>query len=124
MEYNRMDMAEYLLPTNNELSIESKRRLFAARNKMIDIPSNISSSKTETKCICEEQESMKHLYKSCKMLNISENISPYEQIYSGKASEQIKVLQKLEQNLKMRDNLLKEEPCDSPGSAAIYSSFG
>ena len=58
------------------------------------------------------------------MLNISENISPYEQIYSGEVSEQIKVLQKLEQNLKMRDNLLKEEPCDPPGSAAIYSSFG
>ena len=78
MEYNRMEMAEYLLPTNNELSIESKRRLFAARNKMINIPSNFSSSKTETKCICEEQESMEHLYNSCKMLNISENILLYE----------------------------------------------
>ena len=58
------------------------------------------------------------------MLNISENISPYEQIYSGEVCEQIKVLQKLEQNLEKRDNLLKEEPCDPPGSAAIYSSFG
>ena len=45
MEYNRMEMAEYLLPTNNELSIESKKRLFAARNNMINIPSNFSQQK-------------------------------------------------------------------------------
>ena len=58
------------------------------------------------------------------MLNISENILLYERIYSGEVSEQIEVLKKLEQNLENRDNLLKEEPCDPPGSAAIYSSFG
>ena len=85
------------------------------------IPSNFSSSQTETKCICGEQESMKHLYNSCKMLKISENVLPYERIYSGEVSEQIKVLRKLEQNL---ENMLNEEPCDPPGSAAICSIFG
>jgi hypothetical protein len=55
-------MSEYLLPFNSELSIEGKQRLFSARNKMVNISSNFSSSKLETNCICGEQESMQHIY--------------------------------------------------------------
>ena len=48
----------------------------------------------------DERESMKQLYNTCKMVNISENILTYEIIYSGEVSAQKKVVQKLEQTLK------------------------
>jgi hypothetical protein len=52
--------------------------------------------------------SIQHIYNACKMLIIDKDSLPY------------KVLQRLEQNLKIRDNLTnkKEEPCDPSGSAA------
>ena len=126
IQYDKIEMSEYLLPFNNQLSIEGKQRLFSARNKMVNISSNFSSSKLETKCICSEQESMQHIYNSCKMLNIDNKALPYEKIYSGEVYEQIEVLQKLEQNLEIRDNLMnpQHEPCDPSGSAAYISSFG
>ena len=61
--YDKIEMSEYLLPLNNKLSIEGKKRLFSARNKMVNILSNFSSSKLGRKnCICGEQESMQHIY--------------------------------------------------------------
>ena len=40
IEYSCLEMCEYLLPTNNILTIEQKREMFAIRNRMIDIPNN------------------------------------------------------------------------------------
>ena len=125
IQYDKIEMSEYLLPFNNKLTIEGKRRLFSARNKMVDISSNFSSSKLVTNCICGEQESMQHIYNTCKMLSIDKNSLPYEKIYFGQVNEQIEILQKLEENLKRRDTIinLNNEPCDPSGSAACTSSF-
>ena len=92
---------------------------------MVNISANFSSSKSETNCICGEQESMKHIYNACKMLNMNENLLPYEKIYFGQVNEQIEILQKLEENLRRRDIILNldNEPCDPSGSAACISSF-
>jgi hypothetical protein len=81
---------------------------------MVNISSNFSSSKLVTNCICGEQESMQHIYNTCKMLTIDENSLPYEKIYFGEVNEQIEILQKLEENLKRRDTILNlnNEPCD------------
>ena len=54
-------MAEYLQPINSKLNIEQKRKMFAARNMMVDIPSNFSKSKGEKTCICKQEENMKHI---------------------------------------------------------------
>ena len=93
IQYEKIEMSEYLLPFNNKLTIEGKRRLFSARNKMVNISSNFSSSKLVTNCICGEQESMQHIYNTCKMLTIDENSLPYEKIYFGQVNEQIEICQ-------------------------------
>ena len=54
ISYSRIEMAEYLLP-ENDLTIEQKRRIFAVRNKMVDIPNHFSSSKNNTLCVCGEK---------------------------------------------------------------------
>ena len=72
IEYNRIQMSEYLLP-NNELNIENQQKLFAIRNKMVNIPSNFTArEKNYSKCICGEKENMEHIY-VCENLN-SENL--------------------------------------------------
>ena len=58
------------LKFKNKLKIEEKQRLFAIRNRMIDIPNNFGKSEL---CSCGEQENMVHVY-SCKHLNKTENI--------------------------------------------------
>ena len=60
-------MADYLLPNNN-LSNLDKERIFAIRNKMIEIESNFLSGKKETFCFCGEKEEMPHIY-YCELLN-------------------------------------------------------
>ena len=89
--YSCIEMSEYLLPTNDKLSINEKRRLFEIRNKMLDIPSNFSSSKLATKCYCGDTLDMKHIYECEK-----EVILPYEKIYNGNIEEQIEVYQQFE----------------------------
>ena len=72
ISYTDMKMAEYLLPDNN-LTIINKRRIFLIRNRMLDIPSNFSSSNKnkEFNCFCGNYNDMKHIYK-CQLLNIEE----------------------------------------------------
>ena len=60
ISYSRIEMAEYLLP-ENEFTIEQKRRIFAVRNKIVDIPNNFSSSKNYTLCICGEKEILSNM---------------------------------------------------------------
>ena len=52
--YPNLEMADYLLPTNEKLTIEEKRNLFAIRNRMVEISSNFSKSEHEPTCVCGE----------------------------------------------------------------------
>ena len=45
IEYACIKMAEYLQPLNNKLSIEQKREMYAARNRMVNIPYNFPKKK-------------------------------------------------------------------------------
>ena len=45
IQYSAIEMSEYLLPSNKNLTLEEKRRQFAIRNKMVDIPANFSQNK-------------------------------------------------------------------------------
>ena len=46
--YSTIEMSEYLLPINRKLTLEQKRRQFAIRNKMIDIPAHFPKSKEKS----------------------------------------------------------------------------
>ena len=115
-------MSEYFEPYIQELSIDERRKLFSFRNKMTDIPSNFPRTKNVEKCWCGENEDMAHIYE-CKMLNIEENLIPYEKIYCGTISEQVEVFRRMNKSIENRENKLqqKEPPCDPNGSAAICS---
>ena len=53
IDYSELEMANYLLPLNDKLKIEEKQRLFAMRNRMIEIPNNFGKFETY---YCGEQE--------------------------------------------------------------------
>ena len=46
-------MSEYLLPTNDILTIDEKRRLFAIKNKITNLP--MGKSKSVTICFCGQR---------------------------------------------------------------------
>ena len=58
IDYSELEMANYLLPLNDKLKIEEEQRLFAIRNRMIEIPNNFGKSEI---CYCGEQENMLHV---------------------------------------------------------------
>ena len=111
-------MSEYLSPLC-DLSIDDKRRLFAVRNMMVDIPVNFSHSNEDFKCICGKEESMAHIYQ-CRMLSNDKSTIEYEKIYNGNIHEQIKVFRKFENNLKIRNKSKNSLPCD-PVCDPLYS---
>ena len=93
---------------NNELSIEEKRKIFAIRNKMLNIPSNfVSRKKNESKCICNEQETMRHIYE-CELLNEEKADEKFEHIYEENILKQKKILKRMEYNLDEKKRLVME----------------
>ena len=67
---------------------------------------------------------MEHIYQS-KVINNEENETPYDKIYTGNLSDQIKVFSNMEKSLANREkyaNLINDTPCDPPGSAAFCST--
>ena len=112
IEYSNLEMADYLLPFNNCLTIDEKCELFAVKNRMIDIPNNFSS-KSEHKCECGEIETMSHIYK-CELYNEGKQQAlPYEKIFCGNINEEIEVYRKFKQNLEKRVKMKQiSYPCD------------
>ena len=66
MKYKRLEMADYLQPFDNVLTIEEKQYVFSLRNRMLNIPYNIGNNKHE--CYCGELEDQKHVY-NCEILS-------------------------------------------------------
>ena len=101
IEYSALEMSEYLLPYNDKMKIEEKHRLFALKNRMVDIPDNFGKKEV---CHCGENEDMSHIY-SCKYLNEEENVLQYQKLYTGKLSEQIEIFRIFELNMNRRNEL-------------------
>ena len=119
--YNCVEMAEYLLPYNKQLTVEEKREMFAVKNAMISIPANFSST-NETKCECGQKEEMQHIYE-CEMFNNGKQITiPFTKIFNGNLSEQILVYKKFSENMKNREkNKEQSNPCGQPDPLLLYS---
>ena len=103
-------MSEYLLPSNSVLAVEEKRRLFEFKNKLTNIPNNFPKSDIKTIFYCGSIEDMEHIYQ-CKLITTQseENILPYQKIYSENINDRIKVCRKMENNLKIRQDMKKHE---------------
>ena len=111
-KYTYLEMAEYLLPFNNQLTIENKCEMFEIKNRMTNIPSNFSS-KSENKCRCGTREVMSHIYE-CDLYNMEEQPTiPYEKIFNGNLNQQITVYKKFKQNMIKREEMNEtSDPCD------------
>ena len=57
-----LKMADYLLPSNQNISLDEQRSIFAIRNRMVIIPSNFPIGKEVEICPCGQIENMKHIY--------------------------------------------------------------
>ena len=79
IKYSCLEMAEYLLPYNDELNFEEKQRMYATRNMMVDIP---QKSGEKDNCVCGIEETMSHIY-SCEYLNIEDLQLEYVKILDG-----------------------------------------
>ena len=106
-------MSDYLLPTNNELTILEKQRLFAIKTRMVWIPSNFPKPEVEYKCECGLREDMRHIY-NCELINNKQKPRhDYDKLYTGNIAEQIEVFRKFEINLERRKIVTNENfPCD------------
>ena len=114
--YSDLCMAEYLLPTTT-LTISEKQKMFAVKNRMVQIPANFPKPNIENKCYCGKKEDMKHIY-TCEIINNGKypNLE-YEKIFMGNIPEQIEVFRKFENNFERREILTETKienklPCD------------
>ena len=113
ISYPDIEMADYLLPSNDALTVENKQKLFSIRNRMIDIPSNFQKSDEKSLCFCGEQENMKHVF-DCEILNEGKPISEnYENVFNGNIGTQIRIFRQFEENLKKREIIINQKSNDS-----------
>ena len=101
-----MKIAEYLL-SNEQFSITEKRKIFAIRNRMVNIENNFRGKNIKKNCICGNIEDMKHIY-SCKIFNIKDKNIEYENIYGEDIRTIREVYQIFQKNLEKREQHLKQ----------------
>ena len=104
-----LKMADYLMPNNINMTINDQRNIFEIRNRMIRIPSNFSSDKSQI-CVCgEHTETMKHLY-LCEYLNEGETSEiPYEAIFGDNIYKQYKVKTEFFKHYEKREKYKSEK---------------
>ena len=119
---NKLEMSEYLLPSNENLSISGKRKMFEIRNRMTKIPCNFGNK--EARCICGAEENMHHIY-LCNSINKIKPEIPYNEIYNGNLKNQIYTFKRMENNLKIREKIKEQKekhPCDP--CDPLYCQYG
>ena len=126
IKYSGLKMAEYLLPTDEILSISDRRNIFAIRNRMIDIEDNFKNRKVPEKC-CGQIADQQHIY-TCQNLNKEEIEIEYNKIFEDNAKIQKVIMERFIENYEKRKQILKDPLEPSGRSTAItslcYSSNG
>ena len=79
MNYSKIEMDEYLMPNDEELTTEGKRYIFAMRNRMVNVSVDFALNQSEAKCICGVKEGMQHIY-LCEYWNIKIETKEYTYI--------------------------------------------
>ena len=99
IEYNNLQMAEYLTPIDGKLTIENKRLMFSVRNRMVNIKSNFKQGKNKPKCICGENENMEHIWRCKEVDNEEFQKDNYNEIFNGNLTQQIEIFEKFKDKL-------------------------
>ena len=106
--YSKIEMSNYLLPSEFKLSNDDKKQIFSIKNKMINLHSHFPSKNLQKMCIagCQTDESDIHLYK-CDQINQTQPNIEFENIYNGELSTQVKIFENMKINIERRELLLK-----------------
>ena len=113
IKYSEMKMADYLTPSDTDLSITDKRYIFSIRNRMVDIPTNFpsKSKNNDEKCKkCGDLETMKHLY-LCDLNKENKNVK-YEEIFGENLRNMKKVYKNFKTNYENKEKLRVTNPRD------------
>ena len=120
INFNCLEMAEYLKPTNDKLTISEKQEMFSARNRMTEIGYHFPKPNTENICICGEKEDMVHIY-NCELINQEKKPNlKYENIFNGDIQKQIEVFKHFKQNLEKREEMFSAHVI--PKGSAVFSN--
>ena len=122
IEYRWTKMADYLMPSEENLTIEDKRYIFAMRNRMIIIPTNFPSknlNQNENCRICGVRETMDHLY-SCKWDQENNKIK-YENIFGDNLKTMKTVYNQFKSKYEKREKHINM-PCD-PNCDPLFSVY-
>ena len=108
IEYQELQMADYLLPYDKGLSISEKQEIFQIRNRMTNIPANFSSDKEKFKCVCGQPENMVHVY-TCEKFNSEKVNRTYENIYLNDVKVIEEIYRRFKNNMNKREIILEQK---------------
>ena len=106
--YEDFSIAEYLNPSDENLSIEDKKWLFKCRVEDIEVKGNHRWKHSDITCFsCQEGviETQTHLLYCKKLLGQNENVTfkpDYKELYSGDLKDQFYVSRLLKDNFEKR----------------------
>ena len=104
IEYNNLQMSDYLKPNKVIKSIDDKKFLFSLRNKTNFIINSHNTNKIL--CLCKQEiTKLTHVYE-CLALNVSKIEVTYDRVYNGTLIEQRKILIRMKENInKIQQNV-------------------
>ena len=115
IEHKKLDIQEYLQPMN-VVNIQSTTFLFLARTRMIDLKMNFRNKFRidDLNCPlkCDEKDSQQHLLlcKKIQTLALSSlDLPEYDHLFSDQVLKQIRIAAVLEEKVRIRKNLMKQE---------------
>ena len=97
-------------------------KIFAIRNRMINIEHNFpQKKKIEKQCICGEVQNMKHIY-SCKNFNTENMTTSYENIFGDDIRKMKMVYRRFKNNLE-KMHKLEESAMGSSFVDPLYNDY-
>ena len=112
IKYEKLKMAEYLMPYDFNLSIEDKRQMFSLKNRMVNIHENFPSKGLDKMCKagCDTEETIQHIY-MCDKYDYKHIHTEYEHIYNGTVTEQTHIYKIMKKKLEERNfRVIQRDP--------------
>ena len=113
LSHKELKMRKYLMPNETNATKEDKILIFKLRCRVTDTKMNKKGLYDDYECdICEnENESQKHILECKDLVDMNdENMKnfKYEKLFDGKVCEQLNIAKIFKQNMKNRDEILKQ----------------
>ena len=98
IDYNSLQISEYLSPNMFINNIELQQILFNIRNKMLKVKSKLIENQ-DVNCLCSNLLSTSHLY-YCTQLDTSTPRYELNTVYNGNLQQQLYITKRIKTNMK------------------------